>query len=116
MAKPAVAIKPLVEERREVEGLASRGRTEGGLALCAQIADWLESREICTEQTVDPNSVGSWRRRSAGRRLVGVIDEPCPGAPHRISNAKIAETIRAMLQQATRWSLCSMTVAVNHAP
>jgi transposase len=124
MGKPAVAIELTVEECRELEGLAGRRRTAQGLARRARIvllaADGLKNRDICAELDVDPNTVGKWRRRYAERRLEGLMDEPRPGAPRRIGDEEIAETIRMTLERtprhATHWSLRSMAAAVGHAP
>lgn len=124
MGKPAVAIDLTSEERRELEGLAGRRRTAQGLARRARIvllaADGLENRDIYAELDVDPNTVGKWRRRFAERRIDGLMDEPRPGAPRKIDDEEIAETIRLTLEttprNATHWSLRSMAAAVGHAP
>jgi len=66
------------------------------------------------------STVGKWRERFAAHRLDGLYDEPRPGAPRRIGDDVIADTIRLTLEArppgATHWSLRSMAVAVGHAP
>lgn len=124
MAKAAVAIELTAAERAELEGLAGRRRTAQGLARRARIvlaaADGSENKIIARTVGADANTVGKWRRRFAERRLDGLYDEPRPGAPRRIGDDEIAETIRLTLEttppDATQWSLRSMAAAVGHAP
>jgi transposase len=124
MGKPAVAIELTPAERAELEGLAGRRRTAQGLARRARIvlaaAAGVENQVIGRTVGADENTVGKWRRRFAERRLDGLHDEPRPGAPRRIGDEEIAETIRLTLEttppDATHWSLRSMAAAVGHAP
>jgi transposase len=124
MTKAAVAIELTAVERAELEGLAGRRRTAQGLAKRARIvlaaADGTENKNIARTVGADANTVGKWRRRFAERRLDGLYDEPRPGAPRRIGDEEIGETIRLTLEttppDATHWSLRSMAAAVGHAP
>lgn len=124
MGKPAVAIELTAAERAELEGLASRRRTAQGLARRARIvlaaAAGLENQLIARTLGADENTVGKWRRRFAERRIDGLRDEPRPGAPRRIGDDEIAETVRLTLETtppgATHWALRSMAAAVGHAP
>jgi transposase len=124
MGKAAVAIELTASERAELEGLASRRRTAQGLARRARIvlaaAEGMESKVIAQRLGADEDTVSKWRRRFAERRLDGLRDEPRPGAPRRIGDDEIAETIRLTLEttpaNATHWSLRAMAAAVGHAP
>lgn len=124
MGRPAVSIELTEGERRDLERLASSRRTSQGLAMRARIvlcaAEGLENQDICAELGAAANTVGKWRRRFAEHRLDGLLDEPRPGAPRRIGDAEVAETIRLTLETtpagATHWSLRSMAAAVGHAP
>jgi transposase len=121
---PAVAIELSDLERGELEGLSRRRRTAQGLARRAPIvlaaAEGLENKQIAARLGSDPTTVGKWRRRFAERRLDGLYDEPRPGAPRRIGDAAIAETIRRTLEEtppdATHWSLRGMARATGYAP
>jgi transposase len=121
---PAVAIELSDFERRELEGLTRRRRTAQGLARRAQIvlaaASGMENKRIASDLGTDPSTVSKWRRRFAERRLDGLYDEPRPGAPRRIGDEAIAETIRKTLEEtppeATHWSLRSMARASGYAP
>src|SRR5215469_1183631 len=124
MGKPAVAIELTAEERAELEGLANRRRTAQGLARRARIvlaaAAGMENQVIAQTIGADANTAGKWRRRFAEHRLDGLYDEPRSGAPRRIGDEEIAQTIRLTLEttppDATHWSLRSMAAAVGHAP
>ena len=117
---PAVSIELSELERGELVGLSRRRRTAQGLARRAQIvlaaAEGLENKQLGS----DPATVGKWRRRFAERRLVGLYDEPRPGAPRQIGDDAIAETIRRTLEEtppdATHWSLRGMARATGYAP
>ena len=120
----AVSIELSVCERRELEGLARRRRTAQGLARRARIvllsAEGLENKVIAGELGTTQDTVGKWRRRFDERRMDGLYDEPRPGAPRRIGDEDIAETVRRTLEEtppdATHWSLRSMARSVGHAP
>ena len=120
----AVAIELSDGERRELEGLARRRKTAQGLARRAQIvlaaAEGLQNKAIVARLGIDANTVSKWRRRFAERRCAGLYDEPRPGAPRKIGDEAIAETIRKTLEEtppeATHWSLRSMARATGYAP
>jgi transposase len=111
-------------ERSELERLVRRHKTAQALALRARIvllaADGLTNTAIAARLGVDLHRVGRWRQRFAGSRLDGLFDEPRPGAPRKIGDEEIAETIRQTLearpQGATHWSLRSMAAVRGHAP
>ena len=121
---PAVAIELSDVERRELEGLSRRRRTAQGLAKRAQIAlaaaDGLQNKQIAAQLETDPVTVSKWRRRFAEFRCDGLYDEARPGAPRRIEDAAVAETIRKTLEEtpadATHWSLRGMARATGYAP
>jgi transposase len=124
MGKPAPAIELSASERQELESLARRRRTAQGLARRAQIilmaASGIENQVIAERLGASENTVGAWRRRFAAKHLDGLYDEPRPGAPRKIGDDEIAETIRLTLETtppgATHWSLRSMAGATGYAP
>jgi len=124
MGRTAVAIELSETERRELEALARAHRTGQAMARRARIvlaaAAGLENKAICAAVGADANTVSKWRRRFAAHRLDGLLDEPRPGAPRRIGDDAIADTIRRTLETtppgATHWSLRSMAAAVGYAP
>jgi transposase len=112
------------EERRELTSLARRRSTGQALALRSRIvlaaADGGHNGELAERLGVFRGTVGKWRECFARLRRNGLYDAPRPGAPRRIGDDEIAETIRRTLETrpagATHWSLRSMARAVGHAP
>ena len=62
-------------------------------------------------------TVSKWRNRFARRRLDGLYDNPRPGPPRRIDDAKVEEVVVKTLEEtprdATHWSTRSMANAVG---
>ena len=124
MGRPAVSIVLSAAERGELVSLARAQKTGQAMARRARIvlaaAAGLDNRAICVEVGADANTVSKWRRRFAQHRLDGLLDEPRPGAPRKIGDEAIADTIRRTLETsppgATHWSLRSMARAVGYAP
>jgi transposase len=84
------------------QALASRSRI---ILACAQ---GVSNREVAERCRVTPQTVGKWRSRFLARRLDGLLDEPRPGAPRKVDDAKIEQLIAATLnerpREATHWS------------
>lgn len=59
--------------------------------------------------------VGKWRSRFIERRLDGLLDEPRPGAPRRLSDPAlekvVVQTLESTPADATHWSVRSMAAA-----
>jgi hypothetical protein len=87
---------------------------------------WLDHVGIATPRLVRCSGGTASRRltgartRHVDRRLDGLLDEPRPGTPRKISDDEIADTVRRALKTtphgATHWSLRSMPKAVGYAP
>src|ERR1035441_2170473 len=115
MGKAAASIDLSAAERAELEVLAKRPKTAQGVARRARIimaaADGLENQTIAQRVGDCEYSVGKWRRRFAHQRIDGLYDEPRPGAPRRIGDDGIAETVRLTLETtppgSTHWSFRS---------
>ncbi len=120
----AVAIALGEAERDELETLVRRHKTGQALARRARFvlmaSRGMTNTAIAARLGVAQHTVGSWRGRFARQRLDGLYDEPRPGAPRKIGDEAIAETIRKTLetvpQGATHWSLRSMAKATGYAP
>jgi transposase len=72
---------------------------------------------IARELQVHRDTVGEWRRRFQRARLEGLLDEPRPGAPRRISDRLvervITETLETTPADATHWSTRAMARATG---
>ena len=73
--------------------------------------------DIATELGCSGVTVSKWRNRFAQRRLDGLYDNPRPGPPRRIDDAKVEEVIVKTLEEtpadATHWSTRSMAQATG---
>ena len=73
--------------------------------------------EIGRRLGVHRNTVGLWRRRFLEYRLDGLLDEPRPGQPRKITDEKVEEVIAKTLEstpkEATHWSTRSMAAEVG---
>jgi len=105
-----VIISP--SERTTLEQWARRRTTAQGLAQRARIilacASGRSAPVIAAELRITRQTVGKWRQRFVDRRLAGLVDEPRPGAPRRITDATVEQVITDTLEttprDATHWS------------
>ncbi|MGH8459281.1 MAG: IS630 family transposase [Nevskiales bacterium] len=110
-----------MHENNQLVEWARRGSTAQALALRARIvlaaAQGLPSREVARRTRVTAQTVGKWRRRFIARRLDGLLDEPRPGAPRRIGDAKvealITKTLHEKPRNATHWNSRAMAKAMG---
>src|SRR5215204_5774740 len=107
----------LTDEERETLGRWSRrAKSSQALALRCRIvlacATGATNKQVAAELGVSLPTVGKWRSRFVTRRLEGLVDEPRPGAPRRISDEQVEAVVVATLEEtptdATHWSRASM--------
>jgi transposase len=110
------------DERVMLERWAWRPRTAQALASRSRIvlacAEGKDNKAVASEQRVSAATVGRWRRRFIERRLDGLVDEPRPGQPRRITDERVEEVIVKTLEQAppdggTHWSTRQMAAATG---
>lgn len=114
---------PLTEaDRSTLEGWLRRKKTAQALALRAKIVLACAEPQatnigVAQQLGVSRPTVQMWRRRFAERGLDGLLDEPRPGAPRRISDAAIehvlALTLETTPEGATHWSTRGMAKRVG---
>ena len=118
----AVAIDLSAAEREQLESWASRRKTAAGLARRARIvlaaAEGKSTTEIAKEVGVSLPTARRWRKRFSERRLDGLVDEPRPGQPRKITDAKVEEVIVKTLETeppdgGTHWSTRRLAEAVG---
>jgi transposase len=114
--------EPLVlseEERVTLPRWSRRAKSSQALAQrcrivlgCAGEAGLRPNRDVAAELGVWPQTVTKWRKRFLDKRLDGLVDEPRPGAPRRITDERIEDVLVATLERrprdATHWSRTSM--------
>ena len=117
----AVAIELTEGEREQLESWSGRRTTAQALALRSRIvlaaAAGVSSSQIAIDLGVSVATVRKWRNRFAKDGLDGLVDEPRPGRPRTITDAKVDEVIVKTLEStprdATHWSTRSMAREVG---
>lgn len=119
MRRPGRPTPPLTlinEERKTLEAWARRPKTAQALAQRARIvlgcADGKTNTAVAEELGVSMPTVGKWRSRFLERRMDGLVDEPRPGTPRRLSDTDVERVVTMTLEttptDATHWSTRSM--------
>jgi hypothetical protein len=89
LGRPKAELVVTAMEREVLEQWARRPKTAQALAWRARIvlacATGASNTTVATRLSVTKQMVGKWRARFVTRRLDGLLDEPRPGAPRRIT-------------------------------
>ena len=110
--RPMPMLTLATEERDTLERWVRRPKTAQALALRARIvlacASGQQNGAVADRERVTRQTVGRWRARFVTKRLDGLLDEPRPGAPRRISDADVERVLTRTLEStpsdATHWS------------
>lgn len=121
LGRPKIPVVLNDDERAKLQAWANRPTSSQRLALRARIvlacAQGRDNKDIAQHLRITPQTVGKWRTRFLDHRLQGLADEPRPGAPRSLSDAKVEEVITRTLESkpdnATHWSTRSMAQRVG---
>ena len=121
MANPhAIPITLSDADRGQLQGWVRRRKTGQALAARARIVlacagPGSTNGDVAAALGVSRPTVALWRRRFAERGLDGLLDEPRPGAPRKITDEQVAalvdRTLATVPDGATHWSLRTMAKA-----
>jgi transposase len=112
-------IPPVVltdDERAALQRWVRRPTTARALAerarMVLECAAGKTNTSVAREMRLTKQTIGKWRSRFVRQRLEGLLDEPRPGAPRRISDGDVERVMRVTLEtaprDATHWSTRSM--------
>lgn len=98
--KKPLTVKPADQEKLEL--LARRPKTAQRVAIRSKIvlraAEGLPNQEIARRLGITGATVGKWRERYRAQGMEGLADEPRPGTPRKITDAKVEEAITQTLE------------------
>ena len=116
LGRPIPSLLLSREERETLRNWAQRPKSAQALAQRARIvlicAEGLTNTAVARQMNLTKPTVGKWRSRFLLRRVDGLLDEPRPGAPRRVSDADVERVLRLTLEtqprEATHWSTRAM--------
>lgn len=111
---PPLAIS--TEERETLERWVARRKTAQALSQRARLvlscAAGRSNKEVAAQVGLTGQTVGKWRTRFIQQGVDGLVDEPRPGGPRKISDADVEMVVTLTLEttpvDATHWSTRSM--------
>lgn len=114
--RPLQPMSVTQEQRSTLENWARRPKTAQALALRARIilacAEGKPNGVVARLTRVRQQTVCKWRSRFINRGLEGLLDEPRPGTPRRVSDADVEKvlttTLESLPREATHWSTRSL--------
>src|SRR3954466_7045429 len=114
--RPIPPLSVTEEQRSMLESWTRRPKTAQALALRAKIilacAEGKPNGVVARQARVRQQTVGKWRSRFLNRGLDGLLDEPRPGTPRRVSDAEVKQvlttTLESLPRDATHWSTRSL--------
>lgn len=114
--RPIPALNLTEEEREALQNWARRPKSAQALALRARMillcAEGNTNTLVAGKVNVRIQTVCKWRQRFVDRRLDGLLDEPRPGTPRKVSDAEVERVLTMTLEStpkdATHWSTRSL--------
>ena len=114
--RPKAVLLVPEEDRSQLLRWSKRPKSSNGLARRADIvlrcADGLSNSAVAAQLRITQQTVGKWRSRYVERGLGGLLDEPRPGAPRRITDDQVesvvVKTLESTPRDATHWSTREM--------
>ena len=119
--RPIPPLSLTEEERQTLQGWARRPKSAQALALRARMillcGEGNTNTRVAQQIHVRIQTVCKWRQRFVDRRLDGLLDEPHPGTPRKVSDADVERVLTMTLEStpkdATHWSTRSLASAAG---
>jgi transposase len=123
--RPKLPLVVTPDEREQLQRLVRRARVNRHIAFRARIilacAEGSANIEVARKLHTTNATVGIWRKRFVVDRLDGLLDEPKPGGPRKISDDAVEKVVVQTLESVpvgrTHWSTRSMAeqTGISHA-
>ena len=109
------------EQREQLQAWSRGAKTAQALAMRSRIVllagDGLSNTEIARRQGCSLPTAGKWRQRFLDGGLDGLLDEPRPGTPRKLSDRQVEQvltrTLESQSEAATHWSTRDMAKATG---
>ena len=119
IGRPLSPLTVSAEQREQLQSWSRRAKTAQALALRSRIvllaAEGLANKEIARRQGCSQPTAGKWRQRFLDFGVDGLLDEPRPGTPRKLSDQQIervlTRTLESQPEAATHWSTRDMAKA-----
>ena len=119
--RPIPALSLTVDEQETLQNWSRRPKSAQALALRARMilkcAEGNTNTAVAGKLGVRIQTVCKWRQRFVDRRLDGLLDEPRPGTPRKVSDAEVERVLTMTLEStpkdATHWSTRSLAAAAG---
>src|SRR5260370_691276 len=116
IGRPIPPLSLTDDERETLKQWARRPKTGQALAQRARIilacAEGKTNTTVAARLRLTKQMVGKWRTRFLNKRLDGLLDEPRPGTPRRLSDVEVERVLTMTLEStpknATHWSTRSL--------
>src|SRR5262245_9239173 len=116
LGRPIPPLSLSCEEGETWQNWARRPTSAQALAQRARVvlacAEGKTNTTVAREMSLTKPTVGKWRSRFLQLRLDGLLDEPRPGAPRKISDADVERVLTLTLEKrppdATHWATRAM--------
>src|SRR5215467_11434398 len=100
--RPKRSLVLTADEQERLQSLAQRARSQPVLARRARVilasAQGLANHVVAKQLRGSVGMVNKWRSRFLQTRLPGLYDEPRPGAPRKVSDAKVEQVVIRTLE------------------
>ena len=114
--RPTTPLSISEDQRRTLQEWVRRRKTAQALALRARMilgcAAGANNTQVAAEVGVKPQTVGKWRSRFLDQGVAGLLDEPRPGTPRKVSDAEVEKVLTTTLESlprgTTHWSTRSL--------
>ena len=100
--RPLPLLEISTDERATLERWVARRKTAQAVSQRARLvlscADGRSNMEVAAQVGLTGQTVGKWRHRFLDQGLDGLLDEPRPGGPRKITDADVERVVTLTLE------------------
>ncbi len=119
LGRPLMPLSISQSERAQLLSWSQRPKTAQAVAMRARIvllaAEGQSNTQVAKAVSTTKHTAGKWRQRYLDAGLDGLLDEPRPGTPRKLSDEQVervlSRTLESQPEMATHWSTRDMAKA-----